>query len=141
MMLEPVNPPGLGTPRGYSNGVLAPAGGRLLFVAGQVGWNSQQQFQSRRFEEQFEQALRNVLSVVAAAGGGPDDIARLRIYVLDKAEYLGCLKEVGRRYRNLMGKHYPAMALVEVRALVEDDARIEIEATAVLADLQAGPRP
>ena len=116
--------------RGYSHGIAA--SGTMLFVAGQIGWNAQAQMVGESFVEQFDQALANVLSVVTAAGGSPASIARLTIYVTDKSEYVAARREIGTRYRERMGQHYPAMTLVEVRALLEDAARVEIEATAVL---------
>jgi enamine deaminase RidA (YjgF/YER057c/UK114 family) len=130
--LTVVNPESLGRPRGYANGVLTEASGRLLFVAGQIAWDENQQLVSDDFVEQFERALENVLVVVVAAGGSAEQIARLTIYVTDKREYLARTREVGERFRALMGTHYPAMSLVEVKSLVEDGAKIEIEATAVL---------
>lgn len=130
--LESINPEILGAPRGYSNGILAPAGGRLLFVAGQIAWNAEQQVVSSDFALQFAQALSNVLAVVKGAGGKPEHVAKLTIFVTDKDRYLGDLKGVGASYRELMGNHYPAMALLEVKALLEPKALIEIEAMAVL---------
>ncbi len=130
--LEIVNPEELGAPSGYSHGVLAPAGGRLLFVAGQIGWDRDGRLVGPGFTAQFERALGNVLAVVESAGGGPADLARLTIYVADREEYRAALADVGRAYRRLMGRHYPAMALVEVQALLEPGARVEIEGTAVL---------
>lgn len=127
-----INPESLGAPRGYSNGVLTDAGGRLLFIAGQIGWDERQQIVSDDLVAQFDQALANVIAVVDGAGGRPDQIARLIIYVTDKNEYRERTKEIGERYRARMGKHFPAMALVEVKSLLEDRAKIEIEATAVL---------
>jgi enamine deaminase RidA (YjgF/YER057c/UK114 family) len=127
-----INPPELATPRGYSHGVLAPAGGRLLFIGGQVGWDRDGVF-AQGFIAQFEKALGNVLAVVRAAGGKAHDLTRLTVYVVDKKEYLADLKEVGAAYRRVLGRHFPAMALVEVTALVEDQARVEVEATAVIA--------
>jgi enamine deaminase RidA (YjgF/YER057c/UK114 family) len=132
MTLKLINPETLGSPRGYSNGVLADAGGRLLFVAGQVGWNKEQTIVRENFVEQFDRALENVIAVVTEAGGGPNQIARLVIYVTDKKEYKLNLKEIGETYRARMGKHYPAMVLVEVQGLLEDNAKVEIEAVAVL---------
>lgn len=131
-MLSPVNPETLGAPKGYSNGILAPAGARLLFVAGQIGWDAQGTFVGDDFADQFGKALENVLEVVQAAGGGPENIARLTIYVVDKAEYAAATRGVGEQYRALMGKHFPAMALLEVKSLLEPLAKVEIEATAAL---------
>ncbi|HZT57151.1 MAG TPA: RidA family protein [Pyrinomonadaceae bacterium] len=130
--MKPINPESLGRPRGYSNGLLTPPGARLLFVAGQVGWDERQQVVSDDFVEQFERALRNVLEVVREAGGATDSLARLVIYVTDKREYLARTAEVGERWRALMGRHYPAMALVEVKSLLDDRAKVEIEGIAVL---------
>lgn len=131
-MMRPINPAELGAPRGYSNGMLAPAGGRLLFVAGQIGWDAQQKLAASDLAGQFRQALCNVLGVVREAGGQPEHIGRLTIYVTDKGEYLRDVRAIGAGYRELMGKHFPAMALVEVAALLEPGAKVEIEATAVL---------
>jgi enamine deaminase RidA (YjgF/YER057c/UK114 family) len=127
-----INPESLGAPRGYANGVLVEPGGRLLFVAGQVAWDEQQQIVSDDLVEQFDRSLGNVIAVVREAGGGAEAIVRLVIYVADKVEYRDRMKEIGARYRSLMGKHFPAMVLVEVKSLLEDKAKIEIEATAVL---------
>jgi len=128
-----IQPDGWAVPRGYSNGVVAT--GKLLFVGGQIGWNPRSttpEFPAPSFEGQFEQALANVCEVVKAAGGKPEHITRLTIYVTDKKEYLGALKALGGAWRKHLGRHYPAMALVQVAALVEDLAKVEIEATAVL---------
>lgn len=133
MNFKLVNPASLGTPKGFSNGVLVDGGGRLLFVAGQIGWDEKQTFDSADFVEQFDRALSNVLAVVTDAGGTPDQIARLVIYVTDKAEYSSNLKAVGDSYRARMGRHFPAMVLVEVKSLLEDNAKVEIEAVAVLS--------
>lgn len=130
--MEFINPEMLGSPRGYSNGVLAPAGGRLLFVAGQIGWDSRQRLVSEDFVEQFDRALANLITVVIEAGGAPENIARLVVYVTDKLEYRERTREVGERWRALMGKHFPAMALVEVKGLLEDGAKVEIEGIAVI---------
>lgn len=127
-----INPTTLGEPRGYSNGVITP-NGRLLFVAGQIAWNENQQITSDDFVEQFDQALQNVVAVVKDAGGSETDIARLVIYVTNKTEYKIRTREVGERYRKHMGKHFPAMALVEVKGLLEDSAKVEIEGVAVLS--------
>ncbi len=132
MSFKLINPGSLGRPRGYSHGVLGEPGGRLLFIAGQVGWEEQQRIVSADFVEQFDRALANVLAVVTEAGSKPEQIARLVIYVTDKNEYRARTKEVGERYRARMGKHFPAMTLVEVKSLLEDGAKVEIEGTAVL---------
>jgi enamine deaminase RidA (YjgF/YER057c/UK114 family) len=127
-----INPESLGAPRGYSNGVLAAAGGRFLFVAGQIAWDERQTLVSSDFVEQFDRALMNVITVVREAGGKPEEIARLLIYVTDKDEYRTRRGEIGERYRARMGRHYPAMALMEVKGLLEDGALVEIEAIAVI---------
>ena len=126
-----INPEALGAPRGYSNGVLV-EGGRMLFISGQVGWDKQQQIVGDDLVEQFDRALANVIAVVDEAGGTPDQIARLIIYVTDKNEYRDRMKEIGECYRARMGRHFPAMVLVEVKSLLEDRARIEIEGIAVM---------
>jgi enamine deaminase RidA (YjgF/YER057c/UK114 family) len=128
--LEPVNPPSLAPPRGFSHGMRG--AGTILFVAGQVGWDRAGRLVSTDFVAQFAQALDNVLAVVREAGGEPACLGRLTIYVIDKRQYLDRLREVGAAYRERMGRHFPAMALVEVRSLLEDGALVEIEATAVL---------
>ncbi len=127
-----INPDSLGAPRGYANGVLTEASGRLLFIAGQIGWDENQTIVSADLVEQFDRALANVISVVIEAGGQPEQIARLVIYVTDKNDYKTRMKEIGERYRARMGKHFPAMVLVEVAGLLEDRAQIEIEGVAVL---------
>jgi enamine deaminase RidA (YjgF/YER057c/UK114 family) len=129
--METVLPTGWKRPSGYSNGIVAQ--GRTLFVAGQVGWEPTTcRFESADFVAQFDQTLRNVVAVVRAGGGEPSHLARLTIYVTDKRAYLARLPEIGAAYRAHLGKHYPAMALVQVAALVEDGAQVEIEATAVI---------
>lgn len=132
MNLKTINPQSLGAPHGYSNGVLTDAGGRLLFVAGQIGCDQTQKVVSADFVEQFDQALRNVLAVVSEAGGTPDQVTRLTIYVTDKSEYVAQTRPIGERYRSHMGKHFPAMALLEVKGLLDPAAKVEIEAMAVL---------
>jgi len=127
-----INPESLGAPSGYSNGVLAEAGGRLLFIAGQIGWDQNQKIIGSDVVEQFDRALANVLAVITEAGGTPQQIARLVIYVTDKNEYQERMKEIGERYRARMGKHFPAMVLVEVKSLLDDGAKVEIEGIAVL---------
>ena len=116
--------------KGFSNGVAAE--GRQVFVAGQVGWNARQEFASDDFVTQVEQALRNIVEVLAEADAGPEHLVRLTWYVTDKRDYLSRLREVGQAYRRVIGRHFPAMALVQVVALVEDRAKVEIEATAVV---------
>src|SRR5918999_586899 len=112
-----INPPDLPAARGYSHGLVAE--GRLLFVAGQIGWTNRAELVSDRFADQFDQALANVLAVVRAGGGAPESIARLTIFVTDKGEYQSAQAEIGERYRRRMGRHYPPMTLVEVRGLLE----------------------
>jgi enamine deaminase RidA (YjgF/YER057c/UK114 family) len=127
-----INPDSLGPPRGYSNGVLIEPGASLLFIAGQVAWDEEQQIVSDDLVAQFDRALANVITVATGAGGSPAAIARMVIYVTDKNEYRERMKEIGERYRARMGKHFPAMVLVEVAGLLEDRAKIEIEATAIV---------
>lgn len=115
---------------GYSNGVAA--SGRLVFTGGLVGWNADQDFESDEFVAQAAQTLRNIVAVLAEAGARPEHLVRLTWYVTDKQEYLANLRALGRAYRDIIGRHYPAMALVQVVALVEDRAKLEIEATAVI---------
>ena len=130
MPLVPVNPDSLAKPQGFSHGIKG--SGELLFVAGQIGWNREGRMVSDDLTTQFAQALDNVLDVVWAAGGKPESVARMVVYVTDKADYVRKRKPIGEVWRKRMGRHYPAMALVEVKSLVEDDARVEIEATALL---------
>ena len=125
-----LHPLGWKAAKGFSNGIAAQ--GRLVFLAGQVGWNAEQHFESRDFVAQARQALANIATLVAEAGGEPHHITRLTWFVLDKQEYLSRLRELGAAYRSIMGKHFPTMTLVQVGALVEDEARLEIEATAVV---------
>lgn len=126
-----LQPPAWAKPKGFANGI-AVKGGTTVYIAGQVGCTGQGAWQEKGFAGQFRQAMRNILEVLAQAGGRPEHIVRLTWYVLDKAEYLAALPEVGAAYRELMGRHYPVMAVVQVGALVEDAARLEIEATAVV---------
>ncbi len=126
-----VQPDGWAPAKGYANGVLADNG--LLFVGGQIGWNSDKVFESHDFIGQMRQALLNVRAVVEAAGGEVGDITRLTWYITDKREYLARQREVGEVYREVFGRHFPAMAMVVVAGLIEDDALVEIEATAVLS--------
>lgn len=130
--MEILQPPGWPRPKGYSNGVMA--SGRLVFVAGQVGWNPEERFESDRFADQFRQALRNVRAVLAQGGAGPEHVVRMTMYFTSKREYLDGIADVGAAYREVMGRNYPAMAAVEVSALMEDRAKVEIEATAVVPE-------
>ncbi len=132
MTFQISNPSSLGDPKGWNNGMLAPQGGAVLFVAGQTARNQGEEIVAGTFVEQMSQALENVLTVVRQAGGRPDDIGRMTIYVTDLSEYRTNLKPLGNAWRRLMGKHYPAMALVEVSGLVDQGAMVEIEATAVI---------
>ena len=127
-----INPDSLGAPSGYSHGLVAEAHGKLLFSAGQIAWDQKQKIVSDDFVEQFDRALANVVTVLSAAGGKPEHIVRLVIYVTDKIEYRERTREVGERYRKHLGKHFPAMVLVQVAGLLDDAAKVEIEAMAVL---------
>ena len=131
MTFKLINPVSLGSPRGFSNGVLTDASGRLLFVAGQIAGDETQTIVSENFVEQFDRALANVIAVITEAGGRPDQIARMIIYVTNKLEYLEHQRSVGQRYQAHMGKHFPAMVLVEVKSLLDEKAKVEIEAIAV----------
>ena len=125
-----VHPEGWKPAKGYANGMVAE--GRVLFVGGQIGWTADQVFEAHDFIGQMKQALKNIVEVVQAAGGAPEHIMRLTWYVTDKKEYMSHQREVGAAYREVMGYHFPAMTMVVVSALVEDEAKVEIEATAVL---------
>ncbi|MGH6905590.1 MAG: RidA family protein [Geminicoccaceae bacterium] len=125
-----LQPPGWPRPRGYANGVMAE--GRLVFVAGQIGWDATETIVSDDLVDQLRQTLENTLAVLREAGAGPEHVARMTWYVTDKRDYLARSRELGEAYRALMGRHYPAMAVIEVKALIEDRARIEIETTAVV---------
>ena len=122
-------PEGWPRPKGYSNGVAAE--GRMVFVAGQIGWTPEGAFPVG-FAAQFRQTIDNTLAVLAEAGAGPEHVVRMTWYVVDKAEYLASLREIGAVWRERIGAHYPAMAVVEVKGLIEDAARVEIETTAVI---------
>ena len=130
--MQILQPPGWARPKGFSNGISAK--GTLVFISGQIGWTPHCEWQDRSFAGQFRQALHNILEILKEAKGRPEHIVRLTWYVLDKNEYLKSLKEVGAHYRELMGKHYPAMAVLQVGGLVEGGARLEIEATAVVPE-------
>lgn len=132
MSLEFVQPPEWPAPKGYVNGVVGR--GRTLFVAGQIGWNERCEIETDDFVEQFARALDNVLAVVRAAGGRPEDVARMTVYVTDLDAYRDSLRPIGRAWKERFGKHFPAMALVGVAGLVERRAKVEIEATACLPE-------
>ena len=131
-MLTRLQPPDWAEPKGYANGVLAR--GALLFVGGQVGWNARQQFETDDFVAQTRQALLNIAAVLQAGGAGPEHMVRMTWYIVDRVEYNARLKELGTAYREVMGKNFPAMTCVQVAALVETRAKVEIEVTAVLPD-------
>lgn len=128
---EIVQPKHWAPPKGYANGIVAH---RQVFIAGQIGWNALAQFESDDFVVQVEQALKNIVDVLAAAGGEPRHLVRLNWYVTDKAEYLARQREIGEAYRRMIGRHFPAMTLLVVAGLLEPRAKVEIEGTAVVAD-------
>jgi enamine deaminase RidA (YjgF/YER057c/UK114 family) len=128
MSLKEIQPEGWAPALGYANGMLAEDG--TLHVGGQIGWNENKEFVAKDFIGQMEQTLRNIVAIVEAAGGQVSDIARLTWYVKDKSDYLAKQREVGQAYRKIFGRHYPAMAMLIINDLVEDEALIEIEATA-----------
>lgn len=136
MTFEAINPEPLGPPKGWTNGMLAPAGGRVLFVAGQDAANAEGVVTTDDFVEQFDIALEKMLLVVTEAGGGPESIGRMTVFVTDLDAYRSLRKPVGEVYRALMGKHFPAMALMEVSRLVDPRGKVEIEATAVIAPVE-----
>ena len=131
--MQILQPPGWARPKGFSNGIAVRAG-TTVYIAGQVGWNAEERFEEKTFAGQFRQALANIVAVLAQAGGKPEHLVRLTWYVIDKQEYLASLRDVGAAYRDVIGRHYPTMAVVQVTGLVESDARLEIEATAVIPD-------
>jgi len=130
--VQTLQPPGWPRPRGYANGVAAR--GRLVFVAGQIGWDEQYRFQTDDLAGQVRQALKNVVAVLAQAAARPEHIARMTWYVTDKREYLSAARAVGEAYREIVGNHYPAMSVVQVAALLEERAKVEIEVTAVVPE-------
>jgi enamine deaminase RidA (YjgF/YER057c/UK114 family) len=132
MMMEVLQPPGWPRPRGYANGIAAR--GRFVFVSGMIGWNADGRFDSDDFTAQARQALRNIVAVLRESDARPEHIVRMTWYVVDKRDYLAAGSALGAAYREIIGAHYPAMTAVEVRALIEDRARVEIEATAVVPD-------
>jgi len=127
-----IQPPGWPKPKGYSNGIVAK--GRLVFVAGQVGWNAQEKFETSDLAGQARQALKNIVAILAEAGAGPEHICRMDWFLADVKEYNASLKELGAAYRELIGKHYPVMTAVQVGGFVETGAKLEIEVTAVLPE-------
>jgi len=132
--MKTLQPPGWAPPRGYANGIMAElqVGSRLLFVGGQIGWNASNVFETDDFAGQVAQALRNVVAVLAAGGARPEHIARMTWYVTDRGEYVDAYPAIGAHYREIIGRHYPAMTAVEVSALVEPRAKVEIEVTAIV---------
>ena len=132
-MHQSILPEGWDAPIGYANGILAQKG-RVLALAGQVGWNAAQVFESEDLIPQFEQALKNILAILAAAGGKPEHIIRITAFCIDKPQYLASRNELGRIWRALMGRHYPAMSMIFVADLLDHPAKIELEATAVIPD-------
>ena len=132
-MMQVLQPPGWARPKGFSNGISV-RGGTTVYIAGQVGWTAEERFEQKSFAGQFRQALANIVAVLAQAGGRPEHLVRLTWYVIDKQEYLAALREVGAAYREIIGRHYPTMAVVQVTGLIEGEARLEIEATAVIPD-------
>ena len=130
--MKPLCPPGWPRPKGYSNAMAAR--GRMIFTAGVVGWNEEERFAETTLAGQFAQALRNIVAILACDGAQPTNIARLTCYVTSIEEYRASLKDIGAAFREIMGNHYPAMALVEVARLVEPEAKVEIEATAVVPE-------
>jgi len=132
MSIRLIQPEGWAPAKGYANGIAAR--GTQIFVGGQIGWNAQQQFETDDFIEQVHQTLRNVADVLRAAGAGPEHMVRMTWYVIDRVEYNARLKELGGVYRDVMGKNFPAMTCVQVAALMEARAKVEIEVTAVIPD-------
>ena len=130
--MKTLQPAGWPRPKGYSNGISAK--GRMIFTAGIVGWDEHESFPEYTLHGQFAQALRNTLAILAEDGAGPEHVVRMTAYVIDRAEYLSSCDEIGAAWKAIMGAHYPAMALVEVKGLVETAAKIEIETTAVVPD-------
>jgi enamine deaminase RidA (YjgF/YER057c/UK114 family) len=134
MKIEIVQPDGWKKPKGYANGIVLSGAGKLVFVAGQVAWDAEEKIVGRGdFPAQFEQALRNVVAVLQASGAKPEHIVRLTVYVTDKQMYVAHAKKIGVVWKELVGKHYPAMSLVEVADLLEQGALVELEATAAIA--------
>ena len=133
--MRKLQPPGWAEPRGYANGIVAE--GRLVFVAGQIGWEKTGTFRAHDFVGQVRQCLKNTLAVLAEAGAGAEHVVRMTWFITDREEYLANLEGIGQVYRELMGRHFPAMTMVEVPALIESEAKVEVETTAVV---QSDPR-
>ena len=131
--METLLPEGWPRPKGYSNGLRVPAGRELVFISGVVGWDAEERMVSDRFAGQFEQALENIVAILAAGDGLPGDLVRLTVYVTDLEAYKSSLKEIGAAWKRLIGRHYPCMALIQVKGLLEEGAMVEIEATAAVA--------
>jgi enamine deaminase RidA (YjgF/YER057c/UK114 family) len=138
--MEILMPAGWAPPIGYANGIAARPG-RIVFVAGQVGWDERQQFRSAELAPQFEQALKNVLAILATAGGRPEHICRMTAYCCDKSAYLAARPQLGRIWRALMGKHFPAMSMIFVADLLDHPGKIELEATAIVPDRRPRAAP
>jgi enamine deaminase RidA (YjgF/YER057c/UK114 family) len=130
--MEILQPPGWARPRGYANGIAAR--GRMVFVSGMIGWDADCKFHTSDFAGQVRQALQNIVEVLKEADAKPEHIVRMTWYVVDKKEYVGAYREIGEAYRDVIGRHFPAMTAVQVAGLVEDQARVEIEVTAVVPD-------
>ena len=131
--MEILLPEGWPRPKGYSNGLRVPAGHELIFISGIVGWDAEERMVSSRFAEQFEQALANIVAILAAGDAAPTDLVRLTVYVTDLEAYESSLKDIGAAWKRLIGRHYPCMALIQVKGLLETGALVEIEATAAVA--------
>ncbi len=131
-LFEFLQPPGWPRAKGYSNGIVA--SGRTIYLGGMVGWNEKEVFEADDFAGQFRQILLNIVAVLNEAGARPEHLVRMTWYISDKREYLGALKEIGAAYRDIIGRHYPVMAVIEVKGFIEDGAKLEIEATAVIPD-------
>lgn len=131
-MIQKIQPPDWAEPKGYANGTLAR--GAMLFVGGQIGWNAQQQFETDDFVAQTRQTLLNIAAILKAGGAGPEHMVRMTWYIVDRVEYNNRLREIGGVYREVLGKNFPAMTCIQVAALVEERAKIEIEVTAMLPD-------
>jgi len=128
--MQVINPPGWTRPKGYSNGIVA--NGRMVFIAGQVGWNEKEVFETDDFTAQVKQALNNITAIVKEAGGKPEHIVRMTWFIASREEYMACQSALGKAYREVIGRHYPVMSVVEVSAFIEPGAKVEIEATAVI---------